>query len=80
MNMKLLSGLAVAIALISAMTFVGVYAANQDAPEGSTNVETPGTSSTGQQKPSGDTTTGSADVQASVEVGGDDVQASVIVQ
>lgn len=79
MNIKLLTILSVAIALVSALTFVNVYQKAQQAPAAQVAVAksllvTPATP----VPPSPDTTSGDASVKASVKIGQpDDVTAQV---
>lgn len=82
MNMKLLAGLAVAITLASAMTFVGLStktsrsAAEPVVPASQAPVSKPPV----QQSPNPEASSGTASVTTSVKAGGDQVKASVTVK
>jgi len=81
MNIKLLTILSVAIALVTGLTFVNLYQKGQRAPSEPVSVAhsralpTPKSAA-----PSPDTTSGDADVKASVKIGEpDDVAAQVMI-
>lgn len=82
MHIKLLASLAVVIALISAMTFVGLYgnAQSSSSTEDATTTLRGPVSSSSVQRPSPDVTEGSSDVTTEVEIGGGEVQTSVVIR
>lgn len=83
MDLKLLTALAVAITMVSAMTFVGIYSnasKEEEAPVATVQTLNMPSSSSFVQKPSPNTTTGSANISTSVEIGGDDVATSVTIK
>jgi len=80
MNMKALAGLAVFVALASAMTFVGLYSSKVQSEAVHSEIgSTPGVPAGSPVIPSKDATEGSASVKTSVTAGGMPVNTSVQV-